>query len=60
MDDLAQVKAQVKSWERSFKKEHNRVPTKADIKAVPQIGERDLVPETLAAAADDFRMSSVE
>jgi hypothetical protein len=41
MDDLKVVKAQVKSWERSFKAEHNKLPTKADIKAVPEIGEEE-------------------
>jgi len=36
--DLTLVKAELKAWEREFKSKHGRDPSKADIKAVPEIG----------------------
>ena len=33
--DLPRVKAAVKAWEKSFRTEHNRDPTKEDIKNDP-------------------------
>lgn len=44
--DLAAIKADLKAWERDFKSEHGREPTKADIKAVPAIGGRKQYRET--------------
>jgi hypothetical protein len=38
MDTLKQVKAEVKAWERAFKAENKREPTKNDIKTAPGIG----------------------
>lgn len=35
--DLVNVKQSIKNWEYSFRKEHNRFPTKNDIKNVPDI-----------------------
>lgn len=37
--DLTLVKAELKSWERDFKSTNGRDPSKADIKAVPEIGQ---------------------
>lgn len=39
MDDLATVRAQIKSWERSFKEQHGRPPTVNDIKENNHIGQ---------------------
>lgn len=33
MAELARVKAVVKNWEREFRRDHGRAPTKEDIKA---------------------------
>ncbi|KZV96029.1 hypothetical protein EXIGLDRAFT_747878, partial [Exidia glandulosa HHB12029] len=33
MDDLASVKAEIKRWERAFRAEHARDPSKDDMKA---------------------------
>lgn len=38
--DLATVKAKVKAWERAFRADHAREPTKEDVKKDPSdIGE---------------------
>lgn len=45
--DLTLVKAELKAWERDFKSNNGRDPSKADIKAVPEIGQaRRLTPYT--------------
>lgn len=36
-DYLAKLRAELKKWEHSFKKEHGRLPTKEDIKSLPEI-----------------------
>ncbi|KDQ17786.1 hypothetical protein BOTBODRAFT_583216 [Botryobasidium botryosum FD-172 SS1] len=38
--DISQLKAELKAWERAFKSEHNREPSKDDMKRVPEMGER--------------------
>lgn len=37
--DLSTVKTELKTWERQFKSKNGREPTKADIKANPDIGK---------------------
>lgn len=39
MGELADVKIAVKSWERAFRRDHGRAPTKADISADTEMGE---------------------
>jgi len=39
MDDLATVRAEIKSWERSFKEQHGRPPTVSDIKENKGVGQ---------------------
>lgn len=41
--DLVAIRAELKSWERSFRTSHGREPGKDDIKAEPEIGGCDLV-----------------
>jgi hypothetical protein len=38
-DELAQVRAEIKTWERSFRAENGRDPSRDDIKAVPEISQ---------------------
>lgn len=35
---LLQLKREVKSWEKTFQEQHQRLPTSQDIKAVPGLG----------------------
>lgn len=64
--DLVATKAELKAWEREFKSQHGRDPSKADIKAVPAIGRptrpcrlktRQLTPSILVAA-EKYRLYS--
>lgn len=48
--DIAHVKASVKAWEKAFKAEHGRDPTKEDIKDdTSDIGAHSTIPPTLYA-----------
>lgn len=39
LDELAQVRAEIKTWERTFRTENGRDPSRDDIKAVPEISK---------------------
>jgi hypothetical protein len=36
-EELAQVRSDIKAWERSFRAENGKDPSREDIKAVPEI-----------------------
>lgn len=55
----AVLKAELKTFEASFKQEHGREPTKADIKLLPIFGTSSLVPCS-RFSADRTRESSAE
>lgn len=52
MDDLATVRAQIKSWERSFKEQHGCPPTVNDIKENNHIAEKYKLYKKLSKAAN--------
>lgn len=55
---IAEVKAEIKAWERSFKEEYLRPPTVEDIRLHPHIGQFAIL--SMASPYLSYRLNSRE
>ncbi|KLT41123.1 hypothetical protein CC85DRAFT_329351 [Cutaneotrichosporon oleaginosum] len=60
MDELADVKAKVKTWERAFRRDKGRAPTKEDIRLGGEIAEQYALWRKLSKEAEKLKAKGKE